>query len=63
MPLMDLMQAARRAGVSATQATDLRTARAAAEAWARQHHGVVVLAGSLVLAGMVLAECNVERGG
>lgn len=57
-PTAALAAAARAAGISAEEAT-LPTARRAADEWARAKSGVVCIAGSLYLAGEVLAaECG-----
>ncbi len=57
MPEADLRAAIRAAGLAADY-LPLEAARAAARAWAVQEHGVVCLAGSLVLAGEVLRQCR-----
>ncbi|OQA27035.1 MAG: Folylpolyglutamate synthase [Verrucomicrobia bacterium ADurb.Bin345] len=54
MRVEDLLACARQAGVEASL-SNLAEARAAAVAWAREHDGVVCIAGSLYLAGEVLA--------
>lgn len=55
MPQADLLAAIRRAGFQA-EYLPLDKALAAARAWAAQEHGVLCIAGSLVLAGEVLRQ-------
>ncbi len=54
----DLAAAARAAGLAAEPCDSLASALAAARAWARERGGWVVIAGSLYLAGDVLATCT-----
>jgi dihydrofolate synthase/folylpolyglutamate synthase len=60
MPQADLLAAIRRAGFQADY-LPLDKALAAARAWATQEHGVLCIAGSLVLAGEVLRQRELDR--
>ena len=59
MPQADLLAAIRRAGFRA-EYLPLEKAMAAARVWAVQEHGVLCIAGSLVLAGDVLRQRELE---